>query len=64
MEGRAEGGGGGKGVVGSGSDSQRGNRPGRAVSVTGRAVSVTGRVVFVAVGTTGWRSNTAVENGS
>jgi len=48
--------GGGTGVVGSRSVPQRGNQPGRAVSVTGR-------VVFIAIGTSGWRGNTTVENG-
>jgi len=45
------------GVVGSVSVPQRGNRPGRAVSVAGG-------VVFIAIGTSGRRGNTTVENGS
>jgi len=55
--GRGRGGwrGGGTGVVSCRSVPWRGNRPGRAVSVTGR-------VVFIAIGTSGWRGNTAVEN--
>jgi len=44
-------------VVGSGSFPWRGNRPGRAVSVTSR-------VDFIEIGTSGWRGDTAVENGS
>jgi len=55
--GRGRGRGGGTGVVGSGSVPRRGNLPGRAVSVTGR-------VALNAIGTSGWRGNTAVENGS
>ena len=52
--GRGGGRGDGTRVIGRGSIPRRGNRPGRAVSVTSR-------VDFVAIGTSGWRGNTLVE---
>jgi len=55
--GRGRGRGDGTRVTGSGSIPRRGDRPGRAVSVTSR-------VDFIAIGASGRRGDTAVENGS